>query len=88
MLRCRESSLGNRFRYVVQATEQLVCLIMEKLRLVVRILRYSACCSRMRRLKADILAAMDTDRMTEKEILELTQRAVALRIIRGADVIL
>lgn len=73
---------------MVQAQGHLECLIMNKLLLVVRILRYSACCSRMRRLKADILSAMEGDRITAEEILELTQRAIRLRIIKGDGVVL
>ena len=60
---------------------------MEKLKLLARILRYSLCCSRMRTLKHDILAALATGRPTDAEIAELLKRSRELRLTRG-DVIL
>jgi len=56
---------------------------METLETLAKILRRCELCARGKELFSDVRAAIATDRATDAEILEMSQRAVSLGYVKG-----
>jgi hypothetical protein len=61
---------------------------METLSKLAQVLRRTDCCSRLRALRDDVSNALASERATDAEILEMIQRAQALKVWRGGEAIL